>query len=93
MRVFCFFLILSLFFGLCWVFVAARVFSGCAGWGPLFLAVWGLLLLRSLGFVAPWHVGSPRIEDRTCVLCVGGRILNQGSAGFTSLISLESYTT
>ena len=52
----------------------------------------GLLLLRSSGFVALQHVGSPQIGDRTCVLCVGGRILNQGSAGFTSLISLESYT-
>ena len=28
------------------------------------------------GLVAPWHVGSSRTRDRTCVPCIGRQILN-----------------
>ena len=30
---------------------------------------------KCLGSVAPWHVGSSQIRDRTCVSCIGRRIL------------------
>ena len=32
--------------------------------------------LWSAGLVAPWHVGSSRTRARTCVSCIGRRILN-----------------
>ena len=28
-----------------------------------------------MGLVAPWHVGSSRIRDQTCVPCIGGYIV------------------
>ena len=35
-----------------------------------------LLLLQSVGFVAPWHMGSSQTRNRTCVPCTGRWILN-----------------
>ena len=32
--------------------------------------------LWHIGLVAPWHVGSSWTRDRTCVSCIGRRILN-----------------
>ena len=34
----------SLYFWLCWVFIAARAFSSCGEWGLLFAVVRGLLI-------------------------------------------------
>ena len=34
------------------------------------------VVLRHAGLVAPWHVGSSRTRARTCVPCIGRRILN-----------------
>ena len=78
------------YFWLCRVFIAAyghALVVVSRGYSPV--AVWWLLLLRSMGSrahglqwlwgtdsVAPWHVGSSRARDRTCVLCIGMWILN-----------------
>ena len=76
-----------IYFGLRWVFVDACGLSLVVASGGF--SLWWLLLLRSTGsrragfsscgttgLVAPRHVGSSRTRARTCVPCIGRRILN-----------------
>ena len=56
-------------------------FSSWGKRGLLFIAVASLLC--SCGLVAPWHVGSSWIRDRTCVSCIGRRILYHWAHGRT----------
>lgn len=52
----------------------------CAGFSlQRLLLLWGSVVC--MGFVAPWHVGSPHIRDETRVPCICRRILHQGAAG------------
>ena len=45
---FIYFIILFIYFWLHWIFVAAHgLFSGCGGWGLLFIAVHGLLIVMA----------------------------------------------
>ena len=78
---------LFIYFWLCWVFVAARWLSLVAasgGYSSLWcsgFSLWWLLLLwstgsRSMGLVAPWHVGFSQTRARIRVPCIGRRILN-----------------
>ena len=66
----------------------AWAFSSCGEWGLLSscvarashcgehgLQAHGLQYLQCLGLVAPWHVESSRIRDRTHVPCIGRQIL------------------
>ena len=49
--------------------------GGSSGWGAWFEVI-RLQSLWYMGLVAPWHVESSPTRDRTCVLCIGRRILN-----------------
>ena len=68
------------------------VFSSCGEWGLLFMQCTGIAVASLVaehgalgmwasvvwptGLVAPWHVGSSWTKARTCVPCIGRRILN-----------------
>ena len=83
-----------------------RAFSSCGKWGPLFIAVRGLLTiaaslvadhrlqtcrLSSCGSRAQWHVGSSQTRGRTRVPCIGRQILNHCAPGKTFIILLNFF--
>ena len=54
-------------------------FSSCGTWAQYLWLVGSRAQAQQLwrmGLVAPWHLGSSRTRARTCVPCIGRRILN-----------------
>ena len=83
-----------------------QVWRSCGKWGPLFIAVRGLLTiaaslvadhrlqtrrLSSCGSRAQWHVGSSQTRGRTRVPCIGRQILNHCAPGKTFIILLNFF--
>ena len=60
-------------FSLQWLLSLRSTGSRCAGFSSC--STWAQQLWR-MGLVTPRHVGSSRTRDRTCVPCIGRRILN-----------------
>ena len=52
--------------------VVAHRLGSCSSWA----LEGGHQYLWHIGFVAPWHVGSSLIRDRTCNHCIGNWVLN-----------------
>ena len=59
--------------------VASRGYISCRVRASHFGGLLPSTSSRCVGLVAPWHVGSSRTRARTCVPCIGRRILNHCS--------------
>ena len=57
-------------------------FTSCSTWAPRLWLVGSSAQAQQLwhtGLAAPWHVGSSRTRDQTCVPCIGRQVLNHCS--------------
>ena len=74
-------------FSLRWLLLLWSTGSRCAGFsscGTHAQQLW------CMGLGAPWQVGSSRIRDRTCVPCIGRRILNHCDTREVSCVHFNS---